>query len=241
MTESVPNQYPFPRTRWQAGAAHLGVSAVVGAILFALIRFVWYPDGLFAISGGSELALLIIGCDVVIGPLLTTLVFRRGKRTLRFDLAVIFLLQLAAFVYGTWVLYTSRPAFLVAAVDRIYAIGYNQIDPVDLAAAPEGVSANVFSPAYYGVTLPTDPKLIDSLLFNEFAQGKDLQMLPRFFRPYEESRATLLRDQKKDAAGQAYVPVIARNGVGLAYLDEAGNVKRIQAGDPWEAEAKPAK
>lgn len=241
MNEAVAIQYPFPRTRWQAGALHLGVSAVVGVILFFLIRFVWYPDALFAISGGSELALLIIACDVVIGPFLTTLVFKRGKRTLRFDLAIIFLLQLSAFIYGTWVLYSSRPAFMIAAVDRIYAIGYNQIDPVDLAAAPPDVSDQPFALAYYGVTIPTDPKLVDSLIANEFAQGKDLQDLPRFYRPYDESRPTLLRDHKKDALGRAYVPLIARNGVGLAYLDEAGHVSHMEVGDPWEAEAKPAK
>lgn len=240
MNDPPTASHPFPRNRWQAGLIHLGISALVGLILFVVIRFAWYPDALFSISGGSELALLIISIDVVIGPVLTTLVFKRGKRTLRFDLAVIGLLQAAAFAYGTWVLYTSRPAFIVAAVDRIYAIGYNQIDPADLVDISPTITTKVFSPAYYGVTPPTDPSVVDQLLWNELAVGKDLQMLPRWYRPFDESRANLLKNAKRDATGRQYVPLVARKGVGLAYLDESGNVTGMLEGDPWALEAKPA-
>ena len=122
---------PFPRTRWQAGLIHLAISAAIGGVLFALIRWVWYPGVLFNISGGAFLALLVIGIDVIIGPLLTTLVFSRKKKYLWVDLSVIATLQLAAFAYGAYMTVSARPVFLVGAIDRIQAVGLNEIDPLN--------------------------------------------------------------------------------------------------------------
>ena len=47
------------------------------------------------------LILLMIGVDVVIGPLLTLIVFDPKKKHLKFDLVVIAALQLAALAYGS--------------------------------------------------------------------------------------------------------------------------------------------
>ena len=40
--------------------------------------------------------------DVILGPLLTLLVYKQGKKTLLFDLTVIVLLQISALGYGLW-------------------------------------------------------------------------------------------------------------------------------------------
>lgn len=238
-TDSAPTPVaavPFPRNRWQAGLLHLGVSALIGLGIYLIIRLVWYPQVLFSIGGGLDLAILIIVCDVVIGPLLTTLVFKRGKRTLKFDLSVIVLLQAIAFGYGAWVIFMSRPAFMVGETDRIYALGYNQIDPKDLADAPH-IRANWLQPAWFCVHPVKDPMLVDQFLSNEFAQGKDLPAVPRFYRPFSECQSTLLKNAKKNREGAPYVPIIARHDVGMAFLDDTGNVKQMQAGDPWAEEA----
>jgi hypothetical protein len=61
-----------------------------------LMLAVWYPQHYFAAMGGTTLILLLIGVDVVIGPLITLIVFDPKKKSLRFDLAVIAVLQLGA-------------------------------------------------------------------------------------------------------------------------------------------------
>ncbi len=48
----------------------------------------------------TEIFLLLLLIDVVLGPLLTLIVYKKGKRTLVMDLAVIAALQLAALTYG---------------------------------------------------------------------------------------------------------------------------------------------
>ena len=86
--------------RWKASALHLALSAAIGVAVVALMLALWYPQPYFAAMGGDTLILLLIGVDVVIGPLITLIVFDPKKKSLRFDLAVIAVLQLAALVYG---------------------------------------------------------------------------------------------------------------------------------------------
>lgn len=234
MTTETVATVPFPRTRWQAGMVHLLASATVGLLILALIRFVWYPEVLFYIAGGASLATLIIGCDVVIGPLLTTLVFKRGKKTLKLDLSIILILQIAAMVYGCYIMYMARPAVLIAAGDRIYAIGYNQIDPADWQKAPPNVVVSAGRPVQYAVLKPFDAVLRSRLVETLIETGKDQQMLPEQYRAYADGRDELLAASRLDAEGRRYVPLVARNGDGMAYLDEKGDLKQMQEGDPWK-------
>src|SRR5690348_2121328 len=105
-------------SRWRAAAIHLGLSALVATLVLFAIRFMWYPGALFGAAGGLKLFLLIAAVDVAIGPLCTLVVFRQGKKGLAFDLATIAILQVVALSYGSWVLFDSRPAWIVFVVDR---------------------------------------------------------------------------------------------------------------------------
>lgn len=101
-------------TRWQAAGRHLAISAMVAVPILVLMSWVWYPPPLFLAAGAAKLALTIIGVDVVVGPLLTLIVYKQGKRGMRFDLWVIGLLQAAALAFGLSVSVDSRPAYIVA-------------------------------------------------------------------------------------------------------------------------------
>ena len=58
-------------------------------MLLAVFWFVWYPAPLFKVVGGFEIFLMLLGIDVVLGSRLTLIVFKQGKKSLKFDLAVI--------------------------------------------------------------------------------------------------------------------------------------------------------
>ncbi|HEV7490359.1 MAG TPA: hypothetical protein VGO25_06105, partial [Rhodanobacteraceae bacterium] len=79
-------------TRWKASAVHLSISICVGLGAVALIFGVWYPPPYSHAVGADQLVVLLLGVDVVLGPLLTLVVFKSGKKSLRFDLSVIALL-----------------------------------------------------------------------------------------------------------------------------------------------------
>lgn len=61
------------------------------------------------ISGGRELFLLLVAVDVVMGPLITLMIFNTGKprRELQLDLIVVGVLQLAALAYGLSTVYAA--------------------------------------------------------------------------------------------------------------------------------------
>jgi hypothetical protein len=108
--------------RWQASAIHLGISAAIGIGVVVLMLALWYPQHYFAAMGGDTLIMLLIGVDVVIGPLITLIIFDPKKKNLRFDLAVIALLQSAALVYGCSIMFKARPVYNVFVVDRFEVI-----------------------------------------------------------------------------------------------------------------------
>ena len=114
--------------RWGAFAIHLTASVVVFLCLLTLIVTVWYPGVLFNIDGGWNGLKLVMGVDVILGPLLTLIVYRAGKRGLRFDLSCIVSLQIACMVAGLWVVHQSRPIALVFAYDTFYSLAANEFE-----------------------------------------------------------------------------------------------------------------
>ncbi len=74
--------------------------------------------------------LMLVGVDLVLGPLLTMIVYRHGKSGLKFDLSVIALVQLAALIYGANILYEEKPHYLVFVIDRLEFVAQKDIDPL---------------------------------------------------------------------------------------------------------------
>ena len=68
------------KERLRAGARfalkHLGVSALIAAICAALVFAIWYPYPYGELARRRELFVLLISIDVVIGPLLSLVVYQ---------------------------------------------------------------------------------------------------------------------------------------------------------------------
>lgn len=243
-------------SRWKAAGIHLLISIAVAIAAFLLLFFVWYPGPLFEATGGSRLVLLLVAIDVVIGPLLTLIVFRAGKRGMKFDLAVIGLLQLAALLYGIHVITAARPAFLVFSVDRISSVSASNLDDADLLLAPDPRhrKAPWTGPELVAIRLPTDAQEKSDLVF-EAMRGRDVVQMPRYYRPYADSAreaasarrpladlsrkepakvAAFVERHGGDASKLGYLPLTARDKDMAAILDGDGKVLGYLAIDPWE-------
>src|SRR6266498_743017 len=122
-------------SRWKAAGMHFGLSAAIAAALLMLMLALWYPPPYFTLMGGATLVLLIAGCDVVLGPLITLIVFRSGKKGLALDLTMIGIVQSLALTYGIYTMFEARPAFTVFAVDRFEVVAANDIRREELALA----------------------------------------------------------------------------------------------------------
>jgi hypothetical protein len=100
-------------TKIKAALIHLTISIIVIGLFVLLIFLIWYPQPLFDISGVAAPIKLLILIDVIIGPLLTFVVYKRNKKGLKFDLSVIALLQIAALSYGAYTIYNGKASILV--------------------------------------------------------------------------------------------------------------------------------
>jgi hypothetical protein len=246
--------------RWKASLIHLGISAAIAAAVVTLVLVVWYPGPFFEAMGGDRLIMLVIGVDVVIGPLVTLIIFKPGKKGLKFDLAVIALLQLAALAYGCNVMFAARPVYNVFVIDRFETVAANQVDEASLAKVTEGEfkALPLGGPKVIAARQPDDPTRQTDIIMQALNGGPDLANLPELYVPYAGQRAAaaraarplaeLIKRQPGDAAtirsflaksGRAedsvgFLPMKARNRDMTVIIDgKTGDVVGIVPVYPW--------
>ena len=127
-------------SRKQAFLTHFGVSSIIFLLLSYLIIFHWYPDFYFMLDGGQRAIATIFFVDVVLGPGLTLLVFKPGKKSLKFDMSAIVIVQISALIWGVHNVYTERSATTVFYQGKFTCISRPDAGEIDLAAISAGPS-----------------------------------------------------------------------------------------------------
>ena len=158
----------------------------------------WYPYPYRELSGGRELLALVVAVDVVLGPLITLVIFNPAKtrRHLVMDFTVIGLLQVAALAYGLWTVFVARPVHLVFEYHRMAVVHAIDVDSDLLAKAPPSLQ-----------TLPvTGPTVIALRPFKNPAEqfdattaalkGFPLAARSDLWQAYEPARADVLKEAK---------------------------------------------
>ena len=246
-------------SRWKAAGIHLSISIAIGLIVGALLFGVWYPPPFFHAAGADQLVLLLVSVDIVLGPLLTLVVFKSGKRGLKFDLALIGFMQSVALVYGLSIVLRSRPVFLVAAVDRFALVSAADIGDVDLAQGrkPEFRTRSWTGPVTVGAQLPPPGKARTEILFSSL-KGKDVETMPKFYVDYSDISSEFLtrakpvsalavrdpdaqrrldsatRESGLSPAQLLWVPIVALKANMVMLLDaQNGKPIRAVAVNPW--------
>lgn len=131
------------KIRTRASGLHLGISLGVAALAAALVFGIWYPYPYREISGGRELFVLLVSVDVILGPLITLVVFdtRKPRRELVRDMLMVALIQLSALGYGLWTVWAARPVWLVFEYDRFRVVHAVDVPPQILLQAPPALQA----------------------------------------------------------------------------------------------------
>lgn len=181
--------------RLKASGAHLLISIGVALLVAGLVLYVWYPREYSILAGGRALFWLLVSVDVIVGPVLTFVVFnlRKPRRELLRDLGVIAALQLAALAYGLNTVYEARPVALVFEVDRFRVVTAADVYRQELSQAlPEFRSLPVTGPWLIAARESSsgDERLraIDLAL-----QGYDIGQRPSYWQPYSRSREAVLK------------------------------------------------
>jgi len=136
-------------TKFKASFIHLFFSVIVVGLLFSIIFFIWYPKPFFDILNVIEPIELLVFVDVILGPLLTLIIYKKGKKHLKLDISIIVAFQLMALIYGTYIIYNGRPSLMVLNNDKFYALREKFANNNELKY-PE-LKPNIFSSPKYAL------------------------------------------------------------------------------------------
>jgi len=116
-------------SRKRAFFSHLGISLILFLIVLYFIVFHWYPQPFFSTDGGWQGVRLIAAVDIVLGPLLTLVIFNPTKLELKTDVTIIAVIQFLALFSGLYVVHNERPVARVFQ-DGIFHIvtGYDMAE-----------------------------------------------------------------------------------------------------------------
>lgn len=178
---------------------HLGLSGVVAVLVAALVFVVWYPHPFDRLVKGRELFLLLLGVDLVCGPLLTLILFDplKAKHKWRIDLALIVCIQSLALAYGMAQVAESRVVFLAFEGDRFRLVQAGDVVEERLNKASVDVGKPSWgSPRLIGTRLlaPTDPGFATSI--QQAMQGVHPAFRPERWIAYEDVRPEVQRALK---------------------------------------------
>ena len=150
---------------------HLSISVIIALVIIGLVFFVWYPTPLAKAVGVTHIFLMLILIDVIVGPLLSLLVYKEGKKTLKMDLSVIILVQVLALGYGLFNIVQGRPVWLVQNGDRFEMVRQNEIDKTKLAQAKPEFQSNWGMPKFVTLQKELTVEKQNEQLFADLAKG----------------------------------------------------------------------
>ena len=241
-------------TRSKAFFWHLIGSSTIALLAILVVFHLWYPAPLHNALGVTQVFMLVLMVDVVLGPVLTLVIYRVGKKALVFDLSLIIFLQITALGYGLFTVAEGRPAWVVFNVDRFDLVQAMEIDKRKLEDAREEYRVLPWSgPRWVGAAVPTDPNERQDLIFESVFGGSDITQRPNLYRELREmENAVRKRAQPleklyefNDSAvvrkallawpeATAWLPLMARVKPMVVLLKEnSSEALAIVALDPW--------
>lgn len=179
------------RARLRAGGWHFLCSAIVASVVAVLVFGLWYPGAYVHLAGGTGLLLTIVAVDVVVGPLLTFLIYdiRKPRNYLTFDIVFIAMVQTAALAYGMYSVFLARPVALVFEGDRFRVITAAEVVMEELPMAPDGLtSLPLTGPRLLAVRKSSSPDEFMANLKIALNDGVDTSQRPGYWERYGDTQ-----------------------------------------------------
>jgi hypothetical protein len=238
---------PMIDKKSRVAAAHLCISLVIAVAAALLVLYAWFPFPYSELSRGRPLFFLIVSVDVVLGPLLTWIVFNPSKKNREkiFDLSVIAIVQASALAYGMHAAYLARPIYLVHEVDRLVVVTAADVDG-EMHKAPKNLQEPNFGVVkLIGVRELENPQ--ERMKSVELAlAGRDISLRPEYWQDLSAENRRMIEKRskplpellknhpealngieklaselKKDSKDLVYLPVVGKGVIWSAVM-EAG-------------------
>ena len=233
---------------------HLSVSLIVATLVLCWIFTVWYPAPLAKATGVTHIVLLMITIDVIVGPILGFIVYKEYKKSLKFDLMVIVLLQLAALSYGIYSLAEGRPVWMAFNGNRFELIRNNELIDIntDSHVNNEYYHPSLLGPKYVAVKIAEDQLEREKNMFEELQGGISLAQRPERYVTIAEANERMIETAEDVSDLKNYNSEIVVNSILSKYsnvnsylglkanaidmtvlLDDKGNTIEIVDLRPW--------
>lgn len=176
---------------------NLYISQAIILLFLIFAYLVWFPHSFSKLGGFTDTAWMIIFVDLVLGPLLVFIVYKKDKKHLTFDINVLLAIQLGAFVWGAYSLYLKHPAYAVFTGDRFTLTNVSAVYP--RPGWREQLNKYLFSTPKLVITkFPENKKERNTLLFDVLLKGEpDIDTRPRFFKPFDNHSKEILSKSLK--------------------------------------------
>ncbi|WPC34567.1 type IV pilin accessory protein [Acinetobacter sp. YWS30-1] len=192
---------------------HLLISVLIALAALALVFFVWYPSPLATAAGVTCIFLMLLVIDVILGPLLGLLVYKEGKKTLKMDLMVIILIQIAALSYGLYSIAQARPVWIAFNHDRFELVRNNELKTENIMHAQAQYQQPTWlQPQYVAVKPADDPQERQIEQMSAMLNGISLAQYPERYIAINQAK-TQIQSQVRD----------------LSQLKQWNDEKKIQA------------
>ncbi len=233
--------------------SHLSISLIIALLVIGLVFFVWYLSPLAAAVGVTQIFLMMLAIDVIVGPVLGLFVYKEGKKSLKFDLMVIIFLQLSALFYGIYSIEQGRPAWLVYNVDRFELVRKNEIVDQNInQAQPQFQQPSWLKPQFVATELSNNAQQRSDDMFAEVLGGISIAQRPeRYVELNKAKKQMQQREQKLELLQQynnktdvekilakypqatAFLPMKASAVDMTVLIDQKANVIKIVDLRPW--------
>lgn len=238
--------------RLRYAGIHLLISIAIGIIALCWVFLVWYPSPLAKALGVASVFFMMVGIDIVLGPLLTLLVAKPQKKTLKFDLAVIALLQAGALLYGIYNIGLGRPAYLAFDVTRFEVAEVKNIDKNELQSASSPYNKlPLFHPQWVAVARPKTANEQLERMMVQLETGYPQTLKASLYEPLDNQWQIILDEAKplmvlndynnpaevekiinKYPQARGFVP-LKTNGIDMTVLVGENNFIRVVDLRPW--------
>ena len=243
------------KDKLKASGIHLLLSILLVSLIIGSTLFFLFPSLFIAVTDFKEVASIIISVDLVLGPLLTFVVFnpKKKKKLLYLDFAVIGAIQLSALFYGAYSLFQIHPVYVTFNVDRFTIVTAKDAEP-EKAKNPEYKISKFDAGKMAYAKMPTDLDKQNDLLLAATMGGEDLEQKEEYYESVEKNldqilakslKATVLQKDKKVAKflekhknaiqNYAFLPLNSMKKDAIIVIDRktAKPIATIDT-DPWK-------
>jgi hypothetical protein len=189
--------------RLKAFGLHLLSSATALLLILGALYLGWYRWPGWYLADVVHVVMVMVGVDVVLGPLLTFIIARSSKprRELVRDIAVIVAVQLCALIYGSVSLWNGRPLYFAFSESVLQMVQAYDIDADQSALGrrqnPDLAPHWYSLPRWIWAPLPKDQQEHDKIVASAIGGGDDVISMPRYFQRWDKGLPDLRTQLKK--------------------------------------------